>query len=48
MGKGEEHKGGRGEQLQMQACLKKFGAKTFEEMEKWPGQEEANVIDGSL
>jgi ankyrin repeat protein len=43
MGEGEEHKGGRGEQVQMQACLKKFGAKTIEELEGGQRKEDASV-----
>lgn len=33
MGQGEEHKGLRAEQAQMQVCLRKFGAKTIVELE---------------
>jgi ankyrin repeat protein len=43
MGEGQEHKGGRGEQVQLQACLKKFGAKTIEELEG--GQKRAHACE---
>jgi ankyrin repeat protein len=46
LGEGEENKGGKGVQLAMQVCLKRFGGKTIEELEG--GKEHADTKAGAL
>ncbi len=45
-GEGEENKGGKGQQLAMQVCLKQFGGKTIEELEG--GKEHADIKADAL
>ena len=46
LGEGEENKGGKGEQLAMQACLQRFGGQTIEELEG--GKEHADTKADAL